>query len=61
MASPQHYLVIDDTPCSAAWCEGPTLAWKQLKESGCIIENKAVGMDPSRGFSVGAFNAAMCL
>lgn len=55
MASKNHILAIDDTPCSADWCWGPTRAWKTLKQHGCIKELSSVRMGATRGFSTGHF------
>jgi len=35
MAAPGHLLVIDDTPCAAGWCIGPTESWNALEAEGC--------------------------
>lgn len=60
MASTSHTLVIDDTPCNALHCQGPTEAWSQLKRSGCIAETESVLMRADRGFSIGRYVPNMC-
>jgi len=58
MAATGNRLTIDDTPCNAGYCPGPTQAWEVLKASGCISEDRAQPMGQFRGFKTGRFNHA---
>jgi len=49
MASRSHILVIDDLH------PGPTAAWTQLKEMGCIRENAAVAFSDLQRFRIGRY------
>jgi hypothetical protein len=60
MVSPHHILVIDDTPCTPGWCEGPTKAWSKLVQTGCVTQTDSVPMGNNRGFSVGKYNVDKC-
>mmetsp|Transcript_52073 Transcript_52073/g.91492 ORF Transcript_52073/g.91492 Transcript_52073/m.91492 type:complete len:297 (+) Transcript_52073:106-996(+) len=53
MAHENALVVIDDAPCTASWCEGPTEAWKEFVDNGCIVAPTEIGMNPYRGFSYG--------
>jgi hypothetical protein len=55
MASERHLLAIDDTPCSANWCAGPTKAWNELAAKGCIKELQKVPIGNWSGFTIGQF------
>jgi len=55
MAAPGSILTIDDTPCISSWCEGPTKAWQELVELGCIEQSREVPMGSDRGFTVGRY------
>lgn len=55
MASSSHYLLIDDTPCNAGWCQGPTQAWVGLVQQGCIKESMRFAMGETRGFTQGRY------
>lgn len=55
MASESHILLMDDTPCDAAWCEEPTDSWKKLVNMGCIEQTASTPMGKWRGFSVGRY------
>lgn len=55
MASSKHFLAIDDTPCQAPWCTGPTQAWNNLVQQGCIKELSQVSMGGKRGFTMGQY------
>lgn len=57
MASKDHIVTMDDTPCSASYCAGPTQAWRELVDWGCIKELKAIPMGADRGFSTGQYVA----
>jgi len=57
MAARDHVLAIDDTPCSADYCSGPSAAWNSLVEQGCIKEVNRFTMSKDRGFSVGHYKA----
>lgn len=55
VTSPLNVVIMDDTPCVAFWCQGPTKAWLELRTHikplmGCV--NTA---DVRRGFSVGYY------
>jgi len=55
MASPNHVLFMNNAPCTAGLCAGPSRAWQELVEKGCVAQTQAVAMGPERGFSVGRF------
>jgi hypothetical protein len=55
VTSPLNVVIMDDTPCVAFWCEGPTKAWLELRTHikplmGCVHMT-----DVRRGFSVGYY------
>lgn len=54
MMAHEHALVVmDDAPCAAQWCQGPTTAWKQFVADGCIETSTEVPMTDQRGFTYG--------
>jgi len=55
MASKSHIVAIDDSPCTDELCVGPTRAWQELIQQGCIAQTQSVTMSASRGYSVGHF------
>lgn len=55
MASAEHILVIDDTPCKGHHCKGPTMAWKTMIDNGCIEQTNSRRITGTRGFSFGKF------
>lgn len=57
MANPSHNIVlIDDTPCSSAFCQGPYMAWQEMVQAGLILPLNTVMMDGGkRGYSVGKY------
>jgi len=55
MAASKHLVAIDDTPCKAHYCAGPTSAWKNLVQLGCIKELRQVSIDTCRGFTMGQY------
>jgi len=55
MAAKGHRLVIDDTPCHADWCNGPTNQWTKLEQEGCVKADEKVQMTDGRGFTYGHY------
>jgi hypothetical protein len=55
MSSKDHVLAMDNTPCGASYCAGPTQAWQELVSLGCIEELQAVPMGSDAGFTTGRF------
>mmetsp|Transcript_98980 Transcript_98980/g.171526 ORF Transcript_98980/g.171526 Transcript_98980/m.171526 type:complete len:295 (-) Transcript_98980:19-903(-) len=55
MASKNHILAMDDTPCAGPWCVEPTESWKNLTSVGCIEQTASTRMGKMRGFSVGRY------
>lgn len=55
MAAAGHLLVIDDAPCDADFCMGPTNQWRALKSQGCITTEKQHQLSPRRGFTFGTY------
>lgn len=55
MASEDHVLIVDDTPCDQEWCDGPTEAWNAFVEAGCLEKVASISMTPSMGYRVGTY------
>jgi len=58
MANPVHNVVlIDDTPCGSAFCQGPYMAWQQMVQGGLITQvNAQMLAGGTRGFTIGKYN-----
>lgn len=58
MANPTHNVVlIDDTPCSSAFCQGPYMAWQQMVQAGEITQlDTQLLAGGTRGYTVGKYN-----
>lgn len=48
-------LIVDDTPCSAEWCQGPNQAVNELEQAGIIVVLQRYPLSFSRGFTVGKY------
>merc|ERR1719240_1897749 len=48
-------IAVDDTPCSAECCKGPTTAWDNAVAQGMLLPLGRVKMSANRGFSVATF------
>eukprot|EP00747_Dinoflagellata_sp_TGD_P181275 gnl/TRDRNA2_/TRDRNA2_35060_c0_seq1.p1 gnl/TRDRNA2_/TRDRNA2_35060_c0~~gnl/TRDRNA2_/TRDRNA2_35060_c0_seq1.p1 ORF type:complete len:302 (+),score=35.93 gnl/TRDRNA2_/TRDRNA2_35060_c0_seq1:76-981(+) len=55
ITSSNSLVAIDDTPCDASYCSGPTQAWNLLVSKGCISETLAVPLTGENGFRFGKF------
>lgn len=51
MAAEKNTVALDDTKCTAWWCEGPTKAWKAALEQGCVKDSTLY----SYSFNVGEY------
>jgi predicted O-methyltransferase YrrM len=48
-------IAVDDTPCSAEYCKGPTTAWDTAVTKATLEPLERVRISASRGFSVATF------
>mmetsp|Transcript_70913 Transcript_70913/g.122913 ORF Transcript_70913/g.122913 Transcript_70913/m.122913 type:complete len:299 (+) Transcript_70913:98-994(+) len=51
MASENAVVSMDDTPCSASWCDGPNRAWADFAAKGCIVNESKNPMAELLGFT----------
>jgi hypothetical protein len=49
-------IAVDDTPCSAEYCNGPTTAWDNAVAQEKLVPRDRVKITATRGFSVATFN-----
>jgi predicted O-methyltransferase YrrM len=54
-ARPGAVIAVDDTPCSAEYCKGPTTAWDSAVAQGTLVPLDRVKIGADRGFSVATF------
>jgi len=48
-------IAVDDTPCSAEFCKGPTTAWDNAVAQEVLLPLGRVKMSANRGFSIATF------
>merc|ERR1719379_2764387 len=48
-------IAVDDTPCSAQCCKGPTTAWDNAVAQGTLVPLDSVNISASRGFSIATY------
>lgn len=51
MASENALVSVDDTPCSASWCDGPNRAWAEFVAKGCIANESKNPLAELLGFT----------
>ena len=56
--SPQHLLIMDDTPCTGHWCD-PARAWRDVRNIVNPLYSCTNYPNMYRGFSVGFYNMSM--
>jgi hypothetical protein len=59
MASADHVLTINDTPCTQDYCAGPARAWQELVKQGCVAEAKSIDMGRLGGFKTGHYRPCL--
>jgi hypothetical protein len=55
LARPGATVIMDDTPCNAAWCVGPTKAWGEAVSTGLVTGSTGTVCSADRGFSFGTY------